>query len=133
LEVRHISIRNNTGSKLTNENKSYEYLLEIHTKDIINSLNKKAFFFLWNKVLFCRKRRTEISQNVIRVFLKKGDTIQKYINNISDVICQVNNYLEFMKMIKIKHHKKNLVLQRTYQPKTYFVARNSSIRFKSIG
>lgn len=119
LVVENISIMNNN---------SCEYLLEIHTKDRISSLNKKAFFLVWNKLLFCRKRRTEISQNVIRVYLKKGDTIQKYIDNISNVIRQVNNYLEFMQLLNIE--KKNRILKRTFPKKSYVLADNSSIRSK---
>lgn len=119
LVVENISIMNSN---------SCEYLLEIHTKDRISSLNKKAFFLVWNKLLFCRKRRTEISQNVIRVFLKKGDTIQKYIDNISYVIRQVNNYLEFVQLLNIE--KKNQILKRTFPKKSYVLADKSSFRSK---
>jgi hypothetical protein len=130
LVVEHISIMNNNGLNPAGNNHSYEYLLKVYVKDNISSLYKKAFFLLWNKLIFCRKRHAEIVHNEIRVLLKKGDTIQKYIDNISNVICQVNNYLEFMQMIKTKPQKKNPVLKRASPMKSYVLAHKYGIRSK---
>lgn len=100
-------------------NGGHEYLLKIYTKRAMGRLLRKEFFQEWEKTIFLRKRRVEAEHKEIRIYLRKGDNIQKYIDSVSRVLCKA---AAGSRLVQDGRNKpgRNWVLKRDIPAKTFF-------------
>jgi len=99
-------------------NSSHEYLLKVYTKKAIGRLLRKEFHQEWEKKFLLRKRQVEVEHKEIRIFLRKGDTIQKYIDCVPEVL---NTAAGNLKLIQKKRNekKRHMILKKDYPAKAY--------------
>lgn len=117
--IESISIRNCFNS-------SFKYLLKVYTKDAISDLFSKTFYLAWKRSIFLRKRRVEIVHKEIRIFLRKEDIIQKYIDHVSKVLSQTDCYIKHLQEKK-SANRKQVLLRKMHPEKFYIMQRKASI------
>ncbi|MEN6315432.1 MAG: hypothetical protein ABFD25_14445 [Clostridiaceae bacterium] len=107
-------------------NGGHEYLLKVYTKRVICRLLRKEFHQEWEKTVFLRKRRVEVDHKEIRIYLKKGDSIQKYIDSVPRVLRMAGASLRQVQENRNRVRRK-WVLKRDVSAKTYLRRQQSSI------
>jgi len=110
--IRSISITANQKSA------RQEYVVKVST-DNLDSMFRKVLQTLWMETSVFNKRRIDISDNEIRIYLKKGDTIQKYIDHIKEVYNKAEEYVR--SGIDNRKPKKKMVLNKGLKNKTYLL------------
>ena len=131
LIVEHISIMSITGATPTGNIHSYKYLVNVHTKNTVGSFYRKALSQAWKQSIIYKKRHMEITQNEIRIYLKKGDTIQKCIDHILKIIHQIKNQANLMQKKRKHSRKRRFLLKRIYFMKFYLLACKSNVRLRA--
>jgi Fe-S cluster biosynthesis and repair protein YggX len=114
---------------LTGNSQTHECVLRIYTKEIIDSIYEKVIRQAWRDCISCRKRRLMIKNNEIRIFLKKGDTVQKYIDSICMIIHGIRYNANYSRKLHLKERMKHTVLKRI-PPSRYYVLEHISVMKK---
>lgn len=104
------------------------YILKVFTKEKIKSIHARAIRKAWSESICCRKRKLTIKSNEIRIQLKKGDTIQKYIDRISSIINRIKYYINESRYLKLKMRMKHARLKKDLPSKTYWPAGQKNVR-----
>jgi Fe-S cluster biosynthesis and repair protein YggX len=104
---------------LTGNSQAHECVLRVYTKEIIDSIYEKVIRKAWRECMYCRKRRIMIKNNEIRIYLKKGDTVQKYIDSISMIINGARYNENYSRKLHLKERMKHTVLKRI-PPSRYY-------------
>ena len=110
---------------LTGNSQTRECVLRVYTKEIIDNIYEKIIRKAWRECISCRKRRMTIKNNEIRIFLKKGDTVQKYIDSICMIIHGVRHNENYSRKLYLKERMKHTVLKRI-PPSRYYVLKHIS-------
>lgn len=102
-------------------------MLRVYTSDIIGDIFAKAMLKAWSESIFRRKRQIEIRNYEIRICLKKGDTVQKYIDCISGIILSLRHYIKSSGRHKIKRHIRKMRLKKPESAKIYTLSYGSGM------
>jgi hypothetical protein len=117
-----------TSISLKGGNRACGYILGVFTQEKIGSIYAKAIHHEWSKSMFCRKRRLTVKNNEIQILLKKGDTIQKYIDYISEIINKIKDNMKASKHLRMQRCMKNVKLKRKLPSKVYCLAGCKTIK-----
>jgi hypothetical protein len=120
LEV--VSTLRITSISLKGDNRAYGYVLIVFTQERIGSIYAKAIRQGWRESIFCRKRRLTVKNNEIKIHLKKGDTIQKYIDCISGIVNKIKSNMMASRHFRMRQRMKNIKLIRKLPSKVYYLA-----------
>jgi|GEM_PF-3047889 len=104
------------------------YVLRVFTREKIKSIHAKAIRKAWSESICCRKRKLTIKSNEIRIQLKKGDTVQKYIDRISGIIGRLKYYINETGYMKLKMRMKHAKLKKDLPSRVYWPAGRESIQ-----
>lgn len=121
VRITSISLRGSSS-------RSCGYVLGIFTQDRIGSNLARAIRHEWQESIFCRKRRIAVKNNEIKIQLKKGDTIQKYIDCISGIINKVKSSMKPSRQQRLKQRAKNMKLRKDLHSKVYHLASAKKIK-----
>lgn len=99
-----------------------EFILGVFTEEKIGSIYAKAIRNEWHESIFCRKRRISVKNNEIKIHLKKGDTIQKYIDCISGIINKIKSTSRPPRHLLLRQRMRNAKLRRWLPSKVYYLA-----------
>lgn len=117
-----------TSISLRGGNRACGYVLGIFTQDRIGSNCAKAIRHEWHESIFCRKRRIAVKNNEIKIQLKKGDTVQKYIDCISGIINKIRCGMKPSRQQRLRQRVKNMKLKRDLPSRVYYLACTKNIR-----
>ena len=117
-----------TSISLKGGSHACEYILGVFTEDKIGSSYAKAIRNEWRESIFCRKRRISVKNNEIKVHLKKGDTIQKYIDCISGIINKIKYSVKPSRRHLLRQRMRNVKLRRKLPSRTYCLACSKDIK-----
>ncbi len=104
------------------------YVLRIFTAERTKSIYAKAIRKAWSESICCRKRKLTIKGNEVRIHLKKGDTVQKYIDCITYIIRRIKLYVNESRYMKLKMRMKHVKLRRIPLSKVFALVHSKNIR-----
>lgn len=119
LEISAVRI---TSISIKGSNRACGYVLGVFTQDRIGSYFAKAIRHEWHESIFCRKRQITVKNNEIKIHLKKGDTIQKYIDCISGIINKIRSSMKPTRQQRRRQRVKNMKLKRDMPSRVYYLA-----------
>jgi hypothetical protein len=103
--------------------KSLGYIVKVYTGTPITRQLGRAFISIWNEMISFRKRRVEIGNREIRIYLRKGDTVQKYIDHATCVFCQAEIKAALLQKRKVR--RKYTLLKKEFEYKSYLLKKKA--------